>query len=840
MTQSMVTLALAYASAGWHVFPISKGTTNKPRVKWGTEATTDEKKIKGWWKAWPEDNIGIACGPSGLVVVDLDMKKGKNGRQTLDLLELEHGELPHTRIAVTPSGGFHLYFKGTARTTVEALGPGIDTRAAGGAGGYVLAPGSRTEVGSYEWQESSQIPIVALPDWIAHLAGHRAEREHKDEAVVDQDQAHYVEWAIRHLQLDAKPAIEGKGGNKTTFYLACVLRERGLSQEKARALMLEHYNPRCQPPWSEEELDKIVENAFNYASVVPPGGDTAEHDFGDPDMEDDQGEFGPAPIQGEQAERYAGIMNDWVWIGQAKMFLRRRDRFMFDEKSFNSMFNYMIEGKTGNLSTEIFANKRSMRKFDSFDFLPEQPEFCGPCYNLWVPPNVEATDADPSMFVNHLAYLFEDPYERRMVTSFMAWCVQNPAKKPNFAMVIKGFEGTGKSFLGQALERIFGYENTARPLNTDIQSQFNGWARNAKLVVIEELMVRGRVDLMNHLKPMITDPIISINEKFQPVQKISNHCVLVAFTNHEDALPLSDDDRRYLIATSYASPRETAYYAALFDWLENGGGIGAIKGYLQRFDLQDFDGKGRAPMTKSKVDMREASRTDYDRYWKYLMDSKLPPFHGQLVYEGDLVDALPEAITSRTRGLHGAARKFLVNVAKAKNMGQHRTSVGRVVLWAIRQPTINKGRPARLRSVIYEREMSLEAQNKAREAALGDDWDNADRKSPYANMTEEQLDQLKWDEEAEDQDPIGETGAADVADGGANGGLSDSAEAPDSSTSESAPSTENVVDLGRARRNRPDMTRAAPKSPGATSGTKGQDMATEIERLVDEGFDPLA
>lgn len=110
MGQTKVSLALSYASRGWHVFPITKGTTNKPRVKWGTAATTNAKTIKEWWKAWPDDNIGLACGPSGLCVVDVDMKKGKNGQATLDALELDYGQLPHTLSAVTPSGGTHLYF----------------------------------------------------------------------------------------------------------------------------------------------------------------------------------------------------------------------------------------------------------------------------------------------------------------------------------------------------------------------------------------------------------------------------------------------------------------------------------------------------------------------------------------------------------------------------------------------------------------------------------------------------------------------------------------------------------------------------------------------------------
>jgi len=728
MENTRGSLALSYARKGWHVFPIKKGTTNAPRVKWGTEATTDETKIGKWWAAWPNDNIGIATGPSNLCVVDVDMKKGKNGQATLDSLELDYGELPHTLRAETPSGGSHLYFSGSARTTVEQVGPGVDTRGSGGAGGYVLAPGSATDVGEYEWTESSQIPVAKLPDWLGHLTGRREDREHQTEAVVDQDQPQYIEWAIENLSRDAKPAIDGSGGNRQTFNVACVLREKGISEDKAKELMLEHYNPRCQPPWDEAELFKTVENAFSYASVVPPGGDTPEHDFGDPDMPDDEGEYGPAPINGEQEERYAGIMDDWVWVAKAKMFYRRSDGMMFDTKSFDSMYNFMLEGK-GSISSEIFGAKRSMRKFDQFDFLPTRPEFCETTYNLWKDPGVEAIDGDASIFLNHIEYLISDPQEREYALKFMAWCVQNPAKKPNFALVIKGFEGTGKSFLGIALEMIFGEANTGRPMNTEIQSQYNGWARNVKLVVVEELMAKGRIDMMNHLKPMITDPRISINEKYEPAQKITNNCVIVAFTNHEDALPISDDDRRYLIITSRARPRQDDYYKTLFGWLYDQDGVGIILHHLQNMELGEFEGKGKAPRTKSKDEMRDASRSDWDGQWKHLYDSNLPPFHGRYVAEADLIEALPDGLRNRLRNGRGAARKFLVNVVDAYNTGeQTRTMNGRVVLWALdyhdKQAERSGTRTGKMRATVYNREMSVEAVAAAEVAVLGDDFDD--------------------------------------------------------------------------------------------------------------------
>jgi hypothetical protein len=66
--------AVAAAARGWRVFPL-RPNDKRPAVRdWETRATTDLNRIHHCWAAgqW---NIGIVCGPSGLVVIDLDTPK---------------------------------------------------------------------------------------------------------------------------------------------------------------------------------------------------------------------------------------------------------------------------------------------------------------------------------------------------------------------------------------------------------------------------------------------------------------------------------------------------------------------------------------------------------------------------------------------------------------------------------------------------------------------------------------------------------------------------------------------------------------------------------------------
>jgi hypothetical protein len=63
------------------------------------------------------------------------------------------------------------------------------------------------------------------------------------------------------------PAISGQGGHNQTFALTqALVNGFCLDPDVALALLREHYNPRCEPPWSEKELQHKV----NSATATPP------------------------------------------------------------------------------------------------------------------------------------------------------------------------------------------------------------------------------------------------------------------------------------------------------------------------------------------------------------------------------------------------------------------------------------------------------------------------------------------------------------------------------------------------------------------------------------------
>jgi hypothetical protein len=274
------------ANPDTYLFPIAPGKKTPPLISDNlNRASNDPKQIKAWATKWPNCNWGIALKKSNRIVIDVDCKVGKHGQKTFDILGILY-ELPPTVKVITPSGGFHLYYKGEHVFALGERGFGRDIDSPN----YTLIPGCQLADGSsyrYAAEDAGfEVPSAAdAPSWFYELLGTGKLGEppvRQTIAVVDLDQPHNIEWCLDYIHNDAPPAIEGQNGDMTTVHVAMVLRDHGLSEETAFDMMQMNYNidEKCIPLWSFEELKTKVANAFAYA-MNAPGSATAEHDFAD-------------------------------------------------------------------------------------------------------------------------------------------------------------------------------------------------------------------------------------------------------------------------------------------------------------------------------------------------------------------------------------------------------------------------------------------------------------------------------------------------------------------------------------------------------------------------------
>ena len=81
---------------------------------------------------------------------------------------------------------------------------------------------------------------------------------------IELDQRANIEAAREYLTKRAPLAIEGRGGDTTTYRVCCVVRDYALFEGTALSLLWEDWNPRCIPPWTWDELEEKVRRALAY------------------------------------------------------------------------------------------------------------------------------------------------------------------------------------------------------------------------------------------------------------------------------------------------------------------------------------------------------------------------------------------------------------------------------------------------------------------------------------------------------------------------------------------------------------------------------------------------
>ncbi|MEV5310532.1 bifunctional DNA primase/polymerase [Streptomyces sp. NPDC052610] len=228
---ALLRAALEAAERGWHVFPLRVGTKRPalhgkdacPRngpctnghLKWEQRATTDPDRIRAAWSRAPF-NVGIATGPSGLLVVDLDVPKDKGSSDAPDgaatfqaLCERAGHAVPTTYRTRTASGGEHLYFTApdgvrltnTAGTIAEL----VDTRAWGG---YVVAAGSTTPAGNYEALCDSV--AAPLPAWLHTILQPAPKPSQAPSTAVTAQSRRYADVALANETANVAHAVEGE------------------------------------------------------------------------------------------------------------------------------------------------------------------------------------------------------------------------------------------------------------------------------------------------------------------------------------------------------------------------------------------------------------------------------------------------------------------------------------------------------------------------------------------------------------------------------------------------------------------------------------------------------
>jgi len=358
----------------------------------------------------------------------------------------------------------------------------------------------------------------------------------------------------------------------------------------------------------------------------------------------------------EQVDFFAGCV-----------YVLDEDKFMLptgmrvDATRFNRVFGgrtfVMDHGneRTTRKAAEAFTESQAFRfpRVDSTCFRP----LLGPgvivveggrsLVNTWVPVDVPRAAGDSTRFWQHLAKMLPDEEDQRILAYYLAACVQRQGLKFQWAPLVQGTTGNGKSMLSQFVRKAIGREycHTARAKNID--NDFNAWMAGRTFVSVDEIYIPDkRLNILETLKEMITSDEQEVTLKGIDSATREICCNFAFFTNHKDGIRKNRHERR--IAPFYTAQQDPAdlardgltedYFRDLVDWLKGHGGYaGAVPGYHIIADMlwtieippaYDPSKSPRAPRTSSTEASIRASRGPAEQEILEAVDQDEPGFRG--------------------------------------------------------------------------------------------------------------------------------------------------------------------------------------------------------------------
>lgn len=231
--------------------------------------------------------------------------------------------------------------------------------------------------------------------------------------------------------------------------------------------------------------------------------------------------------------------------------------------------------------------------------------------NLHTPTHIKPMGGDTRPWEEFLEYMFPDADERYQVKRWCATLIARPDVRMEYGLLlVSETQGIGKTTLGEKiLAPLVGEQNVGFPTEDDlVNSGFNGWLANKRLVVVGEIYSGHSWKAYNKLKGYITDKAVEVNQKYIRPYRIENWVHILAASNSRKALKMEENDRRWYYPEVSERRWPKNKFGELNEWLM-GGGLQIIADWAHKFDDYVMPGD-RAPMTKLKKELINNSRSE--------------------------------------------------------------------------------------------------------------------------------------------------------------------------------------------------------------------------------------
>ena len=202
-----------------------------------------------------------------------------------------------------------------------------------------------------------------------------------------------------------------------------------------------------------------------------------------------------------------------------------------------------------------------------------------------------------------------------LVLDYLAHLIQKLWEKPEFAIVLVGLKGVGKTKFVQIIQRLIGelyYFQTSNP--DDIYGRFKKHLMNKLVTMLEEMTWGGDKRKEGMLQDLISGRTLNIEIKHGPTITVENLLRVIIDSNSAWVVPTSHDERRFaVLKVSDAHRKDYEYFAAIDNELDNGGAE-ALMYVLKNRDITKFNIR-RAPATIGLIEQTLEDLPEFDKWW---------------------------------------------------------------------------------------------------------------------------------------------------------------------------------------------------------------------------------
>lgn len=242
--------------------------------------------------------------------------------------------------------------------------------------------------------------------------------------------------------------------------------------------------------------------------------------------------------------------------------------------------------------------------------------------------------------LEHAEWLLPGEKEREILLSFIAHQIQNKGKLLQWALVLQGTQGDGKSFWAELITHLLGNNNVGIVSPTQFSSRFNAWAHGHIVNTVEELKVASgtsQYDVLNQVKPLITNPKITVEGKGVNSKEVVNCTNYFCTTNFKDAVPIDAHDRRWCVlftqerdVQAFCDQNPDHFPDLYASMREN---IAELYTFFSEYEIPKwFKNSVRAPQTVNKEQMIELSKSEAEILFEMAMEE----FEGDYLNESKI------------------------------------------------------------------------------------------------------------------------------------------------------------------------------------------------------------